>query len=258
LKAGDCQWAAPGKAEPTDAFVKAVCQKLVGEGNDIPRFVLIPNMDVLGQEKVLRGFQSVLLQKIAGYMASHHPEAVAPNQPLPDANAPKQGVKTFPMPNSLSTQSTLHFDQLSSPFISLLYGPNKNVTASAPRVADLRQFCRDQKLPDTQIESMLNAPPQMFRSHQSPLDKSMPDSDVRERLNARPNTISPKKQAEVEARYTLTLDDMDDIHHRPLLIINNRLSNGVLHGGPENIRPVDPKKPSIRPVWYAAFRSYFQ
>jgi hypothetical protein len=231
-----------GSIIPTDAFVRQAANKLMGDSDETPRFFVIPNTEVISSdEKVQQDFVRNLIRRLGDFCQNQ--SSSANGQPL---------IKAFDMPNSFATQSTLHFDQLGSSVISMLYGYNRHVKNAAPRVADLRQACRDQGCPDGQVSEFLNSQPQTSRTHYR--DKDLSEAQIKRLLNERPNTVVPSNRDPIEKDYTLTLD-VDQEAHKPLLVINNSLEAGIVHCGPADIRLTGPREQAQRPIWYAAFRS---
>ncbi len=180
--------------EPTDSFTEKVAEKLVGDSDESPRFAVIPGLlSTLGSAVKARIFQwqvsRAVFEKLSrrdpdrfgvwpGFYPALHAQYRSHSEPLTELHQDGGGV-----------------------LVSLTYGQNKGLEGGAPRLADVRQFCRDAK---TTLMSVRGKP--------------------------RDNYLRPDVDARVLKDYAIDIDDLEMSRDMGMVILNNT-DDGVFHAG---------------------------
>ncbi|MFJ2187337.1 hypothetical protein ACIOJE_05125 [Kitasatospora sp. NPDC087861] len=123
------------------------------------------------------------------------------------------------------TTKCVHFDS-ATPFIGNIYGPNTNIRGGVPVVCDTRAFCKDAGVaPGDLVELM----PHSY------------NVAVREEYTER-----------ILADYASAVD-VDLSSDLVMVVLLNEVAGGLAHAGSEP-RPVDPSKPSRRPIRHLEYQ----
>lgn len=226
------------QAIPTDAFVKKVGKKLVGDEDSAPRFVLLSDAgEALGatksetSEERIKRFRHNLLEQLIGYFKTNNPELLALKHPLSseaalsgdDVEVSIGGKMDDPYPRHKDKSSTMspmftHWDYYNWPIISLQYAKPTNVMGGLPRVFDARQMANDE-------------------------GKTVLDLVDQDKFKKKNYTSLLPPNTEVFEKYSIPFDPESE----PILILNNTLEAGIAHGV-TTVYPKEADKPVARPI----------
>ena len=248
-----------GTLTPSAALVRRIADNLVGEKDSTPRFTLLTNtLPLLGNETRVRAFENQLLRAVVADLEQRYPQAVPPlvvsgenweknKQYFPEADFSGDTVRIVPdesgkeplegygfvkephpetgKKQKVSSYKALHADGQLARIFSLCYGPCQNVRGGSPRVADVRQYRRDH-------------------------DLSVDDVSTESRIGIREEHLK-----RLMDEYTLTLKPFDATNDMPILLLNNMIEQGVLHGATRPSKK-DPALPATRPIKGSGFYYY--
>ena len=231
---------------PTQQWLQQAAHKMVGNSDDTPRFICVPNItDFTNDIEQVHTFQKRLIGWVATEIRKTHPNLVTP-QAKADQDFIREkgwflrggelnGAKKFdfnsPQNNhgGYGVYTGIHADSQTSPIISLSYGPYKNVRGGAPLMTDMRQFARDKQQTIDQVTK--------------PEPHTKPHDDDYETLRT---------------KYALRLPNshFDPVNQIPIVMFNNangvsdEALAGVFHGATQVSRQ-DAQKPIKRPLYKA-------
>lgn len=207
---------------PTDAFVQRAVAKLAGASNDTPRFLVIPeSLKVLGNPEAVYQFQEKLLEKAAKLMFPLGSVASGSAKPTSGYNIKRTHFANREFSDGFHTARKLHWDVHKIRLASIAYGPFENVVGGKPIIGDVRQAAR-------------NHPDWPAVAKRVQFDKSyahVVDPDLKFDQGSLYECIRDN--------YCLELNQLDMEKEMPILVFNNDLDSGVVHGAtfPEKTSP---------------------
>lgn len=232
--------------EPSRRLVRSICERLVRSGNpSIPGFALIPDTRAFCKTRTRSTqFQNTVTAAVMRHLNRLHPRLLRcpPFLSLPKSAAAEYysrailRIQDQVRMRGLNTFRPFHMDLRNHLYISFCYGPFRNVEGGIPRILDL-----------------LHAERKLGKSATASLRQTISKHNSNFWYIYHPRETFTILSSNARADLTPWIIELKglEFHRYPLLIMSNRMEDGLMHGATE-VRIREAHKSSARSITYRA------
>jgi len=232
---------------PRQEFLTRLAAKVVREGAlEKPGIAVLPNTrEILGTKMRVGIFQRNLIRALTSFAKRKSPRALSRQDylRLPHDEAARLYQKARPRIRELeidgiTSTKEFHMDVLQHLYVSVCYGPNRNVEGGTPLFVDLLR--------------LVDARRSLCLGDLIELEPVAEENFVEELFHpkAQVATLKPSVCSRLQAKDIMRIDGLR-YSQLPIIVFSNYLRDGIVHGA-TRVRRKNRNKPASRPLSYVA------